>query len=59
MRTKELQWLIEKRIKADEKMVKNNKSATSRCYYEGKINAFKIVLKLLKENAHDPTRQNH
>lgn len=40
---------INKRIKEDEKKTKssNNNRATSRIYYEGKLSAFNIVLKLI------------
>lgn len=56
MTKQELITAIEKRIHADKKMVQssNNNSHTSRCYYEGKLSAFKIVLKLLMET--DMTR---
>ena len=51
MTRQELITAIEKRIHADKKMVqsKNNSSCTSRCYYEGKLSAFKIVLKLIND----------
>lgn len=41
---------IRKRLKADERMTKssNNKRMTSRIYYEGKVSAFNIVLKLIE-----------
>lgn len=51
---KELNSLVEqitKRIKADENMTKSghNPRVTSRTYYEGKLSAFNIVLKLIDE----------
>ena len=47
---------IEKRIHADKRMVQssNNPSRTSRCYYEGKLSAFKIVLKLIEKYFKEP-----
>lgn len=53
-KSKELDSLAEqitKRMMADEKMTKSghNKRLTSRTYYEGKLSAFSIVLKLIDE----------
>ncbi len=55
MTRQELITAIEKRINADKKMTQssNNRSSTSRCYYEGKLSAFHIVLKLLREDSNN------
>lgn len=59
--SEEFEYLVEQittRMKADERKTKSDKNnrATSRTYYCGKLSAFEIVLKLIKEFKHDPTK---